>query len=141
MNRILVVDDAVTVRLYHRKMLEDAGWKVDEAANGMEALEKTLALDGDERYDLYLVDINMPRMDGYTFVRELRRQDVRGAAPVMMVSTEAQLNDARAAEDAGANTYLVKPAKPRELVLTAALLLGDRRAAEASATAIGEHKP
>jgi two-component system chemotaxis response regulator CheY len=127
--RILVIDDAATVRLYHRKILGDAGWATDEAVNGIEALERVHAQDAGEAFDLYVVDINMPRMDGYSFVRELRRLDARHQAPVMMVSTEARGPDAAAAFDAGANGYLVKPARPAELVLTAALLLGDRDAA------------
>jgi two-component system chemotaxis response regulator CheY len=133
--QVLVVDDAATVRLYHRKMLGDAGWHVEEAGNGLEALEKVSARGAGDRFDLYVVDINMPKMDGYTFVRELRRLDAALQAPVMMVSTEAQAQDASAALDAGANAYLVKPARPAELVLTAALLLGDRPAAERAARA------
>lgn len=124
-NRILVVDDAATVRMYHRKILGDAGWQTDEAINGVEALERVHAQDADTAFDLYVVDINMPRMDGYSFVRELRKLDARHQAPVMMVSTEARSQDASTAFDAGANCYLVKPARPAELVLTAALLLGD----------------
>ncbi len=123
--RILVVDDAATVRMYHRKMLGDAGWHIDEAVNGMEALEKVMNQPADEPFDLLVVDINMPKMDGYKFVRELRRLAQVRQAPVLMVSTESQAHDATAGQDAGANCYLVKPAKPSELVLTAALLLGD----------------
>lgn len=128
-NRILVIDDAATVRMYHRKILGDAGWATDEAINGVEALEHVLSQEADQAFDLYVVDINMPRMDGYSFVRELRKLDSRHQAPVMMVSTEARSQDASTAFDAGANCYLVKPARPAELVLTAALLLGDRNAA------------
>ena len=126
---ILVIDDAATVRMYHRKMLGDAGWHIEEAVNGVEALEKVANQPKDSPFDLYVVDINMPKMDGYTFVRELRRQPGVEQAPVLMVSTESQTHDATAAQDAGANCYLVKPAKPQELVLTAALLLGDTQAA------------
>ena len=125
---ILVVDDAATVRMYHRKMLSDAGWQVDEAVNGLEALEKVMSRPPGQAFDLYVVDINMPKMDGYTFVRELRRLGNLPAAPVLMVSTESQMQDANAARDAGANGYLVKPAKPAELMLTAALMLGDAAA-------------
>ncbi len=131
--QVLVVDDAATVRMYHRKMLGDAGWHVDEAANGVEALEKVLAQPKESPFDLYVVDINMPKMDGYSFVRELRRLGHVAQAPVLMVSTEAQAHDATAAQDAGANCYLVKPAKPTELVLTAALMLGDGPAAARAA--------
>lgn len=127
---ILVIDDAATVRMYHRKMLGDAGWQIEEAVNGVEALEKVANQPKDQAFDLYVVDINMPKMDGYTFVRELRRLGHVAQTPVLMVSTEAQAQDATAAQDAGANCYLVKPAKPAELVLTAALLLGDVQGAK-----------
>lgn len=134
--RVLVVDDAATVRLYHRKLLGDAGWQTEEAVNGFEALEHVHAQPPGQAYDLYVVDINMPRMDGYSFVRELRRLDARHQAPVMMVSTEARSQDASSAFDAGANGYLVKPARPAELVLSAALLLGDAAAAAKAAESV-----
>lgn len=133
--RILVVDDAATVRLYHRKLLADAGWQTDEAVNGMEALEKVVAAGPDRPFDLYVVDVNMPKLDGYGFVRELRRLSPALQAPVMMVSTEAQLQDAETARQSGANCYMVKPARPAELVLSAALLLGDGAAAARAAAA------
>jgi two-component system chemotaxis response regulator CheY len=136
MYRILVVDDAATVRMYHRKLLGDAGWRTEEALNGIEALERVLAQEGDDAFDLYVVDVNMPRMDGYSFVRELRRLAPRHQAPVVMVSTEAQRADVDAALEAGANGYLVKPAQPLDLVLSAALLLGDREAALAAAQGV-----
>ena len=68
--RILIVDDASLVRRYYRDALERAGFEVDEALNGVEALEKLLA----EPADLLIVDVNMPQMDGFTFLRSLRRQ-------------------------------------------------------------------
>jgi two-component system chemotaxis response regulator CheY len=132
---ILVVDDAFTVRMYHRQTLAGAGWRVDEAANGLEALERVLAQPADSPFDLYVVDVNMPKMDGYRFVRELRRLSSAQQAPVLMVSTEAQLSDSSAAREAGANGYIVKPARPADLLLTAALLLGDPSAARAAAAA------
>jgi two-component system chemotaxis response regulator CheY len=131
MKNILVVDDAATVRMYHRKILGDAGWHTAEASNGVEALEAVHATA--QPYDLYVVDINMPRMDGYTFVRELRRLPPAVQAPVLMVSTEAKAQDASAGFEAGVNCYLVKPSRPHELVLSAALLLGDAAAARAAA--------
>lgn len=137
-HRVLIVDDAATVRMYHRKLLGDAGWRTEEAANGVEALERVLGQATDERFDLYVVDINMPRLDGYGFVRELRKLGIEHQAPVLMVSTEAKSQDAYAASEAGANSYLVKPARPYELVLSAALLLGDR---EAAIRAAHQHAP
>ncbi len=116
---ILVVDDAATVRLYHRSILEAAGFAVDEAVNGIEALEKAFST----AYDLYLVDVNMPKLDGYGFLRELRRQDMP-QAPALMISTEAGSHDRSAALIAGANLYFLKPTRPDELVAYCSLLLG-----------------
>ena len=119
-NRILIVDDAATVRMYHRTILEKAGLEVDEAINGIEALEKALETGP---YDMYLVDVNMPKLDGYGFLRELRMQDIP-QVPAIMISTEAQERDRLLAFEAGANYYLVKPIKPDELLSYCKLLLG-----------------
>lgn len=120
MKSILIVDDAATVRLYHRMILEARGYAVDEAINGVEALEKSLSA----TYDLYVVDINMPKLDGYGFLRELRGRDLP-QAPAIMISTEAAANDSRRAFVAGANFYLLKPVKPEQLLIPVGLLLGD----------------
>jgi two-component system, chemotaxis family, chemotaxis protein CheY len=120
MRRILIVDDAATVRMYHRDILEAAGYAVDEAINGIEALERCLR----DPYQLYIVDINMPKLDGYGFLRELRSLDI-AQVPAIMVSTEAQSDDRSRAYAAGANAYLVKPVKPDELRVHAAVLLGE----------------
>ncbi|MBV5330575.1 MAG: response regulator [Chlorobium sp.] len=120
MKRILIIDDAATVRLYHRMILEEAGYQVDEAINGIEAMEKSLQ----ESFDLYIVDINMPKQDGYGFLSELRGRDLP-QAPALMISTESASNDRKRAYIAGANLYLVKPVKPRELLINCRLLLGE----------------
>jgi two-component system chemotaxis response regulator CheY len=67
--RILLVDDSSLVRLYYRSTLEKAGFEVEMAINGIEAMERVLS----QPFDLVIVDINMPRMDGFTFLRSLRR--------------------------------------------------------------------
>ena len=120
MKRILIIDDAATVRMYHRHILQGAGYSVEEAVNGIEALEKALK----NPYDLYLVDINMPKLDGYGFLRELRLQDIP-QAPAIMISTESMLNDRTQAFVAGANYYMVKPMQPQQLQDAVALLLGE----------------
>lgn len=120
MKRILVIDDAATVRLYHREILEAAGYEVSEAINGLEALERV----AEEPFDLYLVDINMPKLDGYGFLRELRSRDIP-QAPAIMISTEAEDSDQRRGFESGANLYLVKPAKPEQLLAHVRLLLGE----------------
>jgi two-component system chemotaxis response regulator CheY len=120
MKRILIIDDAATVRMYHRHILEAAGYEVEEAVNGIEALEKVMLTP----FDLYVVDINMPKMDGYGFLKEMRRQDI-DQAPAIMVSTEAETDDRQRAYRAGANLYLVKPVKPDELLIHVRLLIGE----------------
>lgn len=121
MKRILVVDDSVTVRMYHKQILQGAGYEIDEAENGMEALEKT----NEYKYDMCLVDINMPILDGYSFVKRLRESDGFDI-PVVMISTEAEQNDITIAYNAGANLYQIKPVSTDELISSANLLTIDK---------------
>ena len=115
--RVLVVDDAATIRFYHRELLVAAGFEVTEAANGLEAVEAALT----DRFDLFIVDVNMPKMNGYTCVETLRGATVGTDAPIIMVSTEDRPCDAERAYVAGANLYLVKPLTAERLVRLAAL--------------------
>jgi two-component system chemotaxis response regulator CheY len=119
--RILIVDDASLVRMYYRDALRDAGYETDAALNGLEALEKLLLAPA----DLIVLDVNMPKMDGVTFLRTLRRQTLPVATiPVLVTSTEASPGDAALAREAGANFYLVKPVARERLLAHAALLCG-----------------
>ncbi|RWX81006.1 response regulator [Neorhizobium lilium] len=120
MKQVLIIDDAATVRMYHRQILEEAGFGVDEAINGIEAIEKILS----KKYELLVVDVNMPKMNGYAFLQEIRSKAEVYQAPAIMVSTEAEERDRQAALQAGANFYLVKPTKPGELSSAARLLTG-----------------
>ena len=122
MKRILIVDDAATVRMYHRNILEGAGYLVEEAINGIEALEKALQTS----FDLYIVDINMPKRDGYGFLSDLR-SEAMPQAPAIMVSTEAAAGDVSVAYRVGANGYLIKPVKPGMLLTHVRLMLGEVR--------------
>jgi two-component system chemotaxis response regulator CheY len=119
--RILVVDDSSLVRLYYRSALEKAGFEVEQAINGIEGMERVLS----QRFDLVIVDINMPRMDGFTFVRALRcgANDIAGL-PALMISTEAEMRDMAEARASGANFYLVKPVAEAELVRHVCVLAG-----------------
>jgi two-component system, chemotaxis family, chemotaxis protein CheY len=119
--RVLVIDDAALVRLYYRDALERAGFEVDEALNGLEALEKLLIAPP----DLMIVDINMPKMDGLTFLKVLRRQEGPvSSTPALVTSTEAAPQDFEAARAAGANLYLIKPIAQDSLIEYAAMLCG-----------------
>ena len=120
MSRVLVVDDAQTVRQYHREILEGEGFTVDEAVNGVEALEHA----ADTTYDLLLVDVNMPRMDGYTCVRQLRETGSDPGVPVIMVTTEGSAKDREQALTAGANLHMIKPVQPEALVFHVRLMSG-----------------
>ena len=121
---ILVVDDAATVRMYHRTVLEGQGWVVDEAVNGLEALEKA---QGETAFDLYLVDVNMPKLDGYGLLQQLRALPL-AQAPAIMVSTEAQSGDRLRGLESGASLYVVKPIRPDDLVAYCRQLLGEESA-------------
>ena len=117
---ILVIDDATVVRLYYRQILEAAGYQVEEAINGLEGLEKAVQT----TFDLFIVDVNMPIMDGYAFLHALRREPGTHTVPAMTTTTEAAEADHRAALEAGANAYLVKPVSRDQLALYAAAMLG-----------------
>lgn len=121
--RILVVDDSSLVRLYYRKALEQAGFEVEQALNGLEALEKCLA----HTFDLVIVDVNMPKMDGFSFVRSLRRSAEVTNVPALIITTEAGAEDFRQGRFAGANFYLVKPVSEDDLRRHAAALTGATR--------------
>ena len=118
---ILIVDDSSLVRLYYRGILESAGFEVIQAINGIEAMEKVLTKD----FALVIVDVNMPKMDGFSFVRALRRgAQAIATLPALVITTEAGQQDRKDARAAGANFYLVKPVAEAELVRHACVLTG-----------------
>jgi two-component system, chemotaxis family, chemotaxis protein CheY len=122
--RVLVIDDVALVRRYYRAALEARGFLVEEALNGLEGLEKVLL----QPFDLVIVDINMPQMDGITFVQTLRSKDLPlSGVPILVTSSEAGIQDMAAARRAGANYYLVKPIKQETLAEYAAIFCGAPR--------------
>ena len=112
MATIMVVDDSKTVRSYHGSILKSMGMDVLEAENGMEALEKSL----DTNIDLYLVDVNMPIMDGLTVIRNLRVLPEYKTTPILMLTTEAGEAMKSHGKAAGATGWLVKPFNPNKLL-------------------------
>lgn len=120
MKKILIVDDMNTVRMFHRMILEEAGFSVEEASNGLEGVEKAL----EAGFDLLLADVNMPKMDGYQMIRELRLDASTRALPIIMISTEAEALDKEKAYLAGANLYMIKPVNADQLRASALLLTG-----------------
>jgi two-component system, chemotaxis family, chemotaxis protein CheY len=119
--RILIVDDSSLVRLYYRNILEKSGFEIEQALNGIEAIEKVLA----QPFDLAIVDVNMPRMDGLSFLRTLRASAPEAASlPALIITTESGQQDREDARIAGANFYLVKPVSEIDLLRHVIVLTG-----------------
>ena len=102
----LVVDDSNTIRLILTAYLKKLGFDVTVAMNGREALDRLHAM---AKADIVLVDWNMPEMDGLSFVRAVRAKNEYDTMPLMMVTTNVELNNVAEALDAGANEYMMKP--------------------------------
>lgn len=120
--KILIVEDSSAARDYYKLYLEQYGYQVLEAYNGLEALERL----ADQDIDAAIVDINMPKMNGYQFIRELRRGEAVHRIPVAVISSEKKDSDRQQAYQAGANAYLVKPVRPEELAVLLELFAGTK---------------
>ncbi len=118
---ILIVDDSKTVRNLVAFIMKKEGFKVTVAEDGLDGLEKLYAAG---KVDLIISDINMPRMDGYTFIKTVREQDVYRDIPIVVLSTEGQEKDIQAGLNLGANMYMVKPAQPEKMLRNVKMLLG-----------------
>jgi two-component system chemotaxis response regulator CheY len=118
--RVLVVEDGITMRMFYREVLEAAGFEVEEAVNGLEGVERAMT----KPFDLLVVDINMPKMDGYEVIRTIREDPALWRLPIITISTEDKELDALKAYEAGANFYLTKPVRPKDLEEMARLLTG-----------------
>ena len=109
--RVLIVDDDDRLREFVRVNLEMEGYTVREASNGEEGLA---ALDEDEQPDLVLLDVMMPRMDGWEFLQ--RMQERHGATRVIVFSGQAGEGAAQDAAERGAQGFISKPFNPQELI-------------------------
>ena len=118
---ILIVDDSKTIRNLVSFILKKEGYKVTMAEDGLDGLEKLYAADD---IDLVISDVNMPNMDGFTFIRTVREQEVYRNLPIVVLSTEGQEKDIKQGISLGANLYMVKPAQPQQMVRNNKMLLG-----------------
>ncbi|ADK85382.1 response regulator receiver protein [Desulfarculus baarsii DSM 2075] len=118
-HRILVVDDSLTIRNLLSMVLRQNGHDVVTAGDGFEGLQQLAA----HRVDLIISDLNMPRMDGLSFIKKIRQNDSTSAIPVILLSTEKASRDIDNAMDAGASKYLVKPVLPAVLAAEVKKLL------------------
>ena len=125
MKTIMVVDDEpdleALVRQKFRRQIREGEFSFVFARDGVEALE---AVARHPQLDLLLADINMPRMDGFTFIRTIRAQDAYKDIPIIVLSTEGQEKDIQTGMSLGANLYMVKPAQPEKMVRNIKMLLG-----------------
>jgi two-component system chemotaxis response regulator CheY len=120
MTCILAVDDSVSMRQLVSDTLQDAGFDVLEAVDGVDALAKA---EGTST-DLVLADVNMPNMDGIELIRRLRRLDSYRYTPILLLTTESAAEKKSEGKAAGATGWIVKPFVPAQLVATINKVLG-----------------
>ena len=112
---ILYVDDSTTLQMSMKSMLSVQDYQVEIAGDGIEALDK---LKGGLKPDLIITDINMPRMDGYEVIRNLRKNPAHKSTPILVLTTESEAEKKNLAREAGATGWMVKPFDPERLVAT-----------------------
>ena len=118
-SRILVVDDSSAARAYVRAAIEsNLDAEVDEATGGFEALRILPRA----RYDLVIVDVNMPNINGLELISFMRSSDLHRETPLLVISTEASERDRDRARELGANGYLEKPFSSDQLLAAVAAL-------------------
>ncbi len=119
--KILIVDDSEMIRNYHAYALKSAGFEVISAVNGADAMEILYQ----NPIDLIITDINMPVMDGYTFIENVRKEEEYKDIPIIIISTEDEASDKKRGFEAGANLYIIKPVEPNNLIENVKILLGE----------------
>ena len=117
---ILVVDDFEDNRRVYVQYLTFSGFRVAEAENGMEALERAFAL----RPDLVVMDLSLPVMDGWEATRRLKSDERTRGTPVVALTGHAMVGQSKEARGAGCDAYIPKPCLPEDLVATIRPLLG-----------------
>jgi two-component system, chemotaxis family, chemotaxis protein CheY len=109
---ILIVDDSASVRQVVSISLRNAGYEVTEGCDGKDALSK---LKG-QKVHLIISDVNMPNMDGISFVKAVKQMGAYKFTPIVMLTTESQESKKKEGQDAGAKAWIVKPFKPDQLL-------------------------
>lgn len=117
---ILSVDDSASMRALVKMTLTGAGYQVVEAVDGADGLAKAQA----SPVQMIVTDLNMPRMDGLTFIREVRKLPVYKGVPILFLTTESDDEKKREAKTAGATGWVVKPFQPDQLLAVVRRILG-----------------
>lgn len=112
MTEIMLVDDSATILMSMSMVLTKSGFTVSTATDGQDALSKVVQL----KPNLIISDLNMPRMDGMTFLKQVRRLPGMRFVPILMLTTESELAKRQEAKAAGATGWLVKPVASADLV-------------------------
>jgi chemosensory pili system protein ChpA (sensor histidine kinase/response regulator) len=110
----MVIDDSISVRRVTANLLHSHGWNVVTAIDGIDALEKLSNLENAP--DIFLCDMEMPRMDGIELIRQIRGQNEFKATPIVMVTSRSSEKHRHKAIDAGATEYVVKPFNDEKLL-------------------------
>jgi DNA-binding response OmpR family regulator len=132
--KLLIVDDEARIRALIAKYAAFEGYETDEAENGMQAIEKCRQ----NHYDLVIMDVMMPELDGFSAVREIRRND---PVPVIMLSARGEEYDRIHGFELGIDDYVVKPFSPKELMMRVGAVLkrsgGDKEKQEQESVSVG----
>ena len=120
MANILIVDDSASMRQMVTFTLKTAGHAIDDAADGVVALEKAKS----KVYELIISDVNMPNMDGIGLVKALREEESYKFTPILLLTTESAPEKKKEGKEAGATGWIVKPFSPDQLLNTIKKVLG-----------------
>jgi two-component system, chemotaxis family, chemotaxis protein CheY len=110
--KIMIVDDSITIRQTLGLMLRTAGYDVVDAKDGNDAISKIPS----EKIGLFILDVNMPGMDGITLLNKIKADDGLKHTPVLMLTTESSEDQIALGKKAGAKAWMVKPFQPVQLL-------------------------
>ena len=110
--KVLTVDDSRTIRNMLLVTLNNAGFDIVQAEDGIEGLEVL----EESNPDVIVTDINMPRLDGFGFIEGVRQNDRYRAIPILVLTTESDAENKNRAREAGATGWIVKPFDPSKLI-------------------------
>jgi DNA-binding response OmpR family regulator len=119
--KILLVDDAETILMMERMILHKAGYELLTAKDGEEAVTKAVA----ERPDLILMDVVMPKLNGFEACKQLRGHETTKAIPIIMVTTRGEAQNVENGFESGCDDYITKPINSLEVLSKVKSALGD----------------
>jgi len=116
---VMIVDDSASLRQVMHIALKGAGYDVLEGCDGKDALSKMTG----QKIHLIISDVNMPNMDGITFVKEVKKLPNYKFTPIIMLTTESQEGKKQEGQAAGAKAWVVKPFKPEQMLMAVSKLI------------------